>query len=148
MKIALGSDHAGFEVKQLVAEALAGDGHEIVDCGCFDTESVDYPDYAQAVARNVAAGECERGVLVCGTGIGMAMAANRFAGVRAANVWDRYTAEMSREHNDANVLCLGARILEPDQALELARFWLTVPFGGGRHATRVGKIDAPNLAQT
>lgn len=141
MKIALGSDHAGFEVKQLVAEALAGDGHEIVDCGCFDTESVDYPDYAQAVARNVAAGECERGVLVCGTGIGMAMAANRFAGVRAANVWDRYTAEMSREHNDANVLCLGARVLDERLAVELAEYWLTVPFDGGRHERRVRKIE-------
>ena len=148
MKIALGSDHAGYEVKQAIAAALKTDGHEIVDCGCHSAESVDYPDYAQAVAREVAAKRVERGILVCGTGIGMCMAANRFAGVRAANPCDRQTTELSREHNDANVLCLGARILKKDLPTELARLWLTVPFGGDRHQKRVKKIDAPDLAQT
>ena len=138
----MGSDHAGYEVKQAIAAALQEDGHEIIDCGCDSTVSVDYPDYAQAVAGKVAAGRVERGILVCGTGIGMCMAANRFAGVRAANPCDRRTTELSREHNDANVLCLGARILEKGLPAELARLWLTVPFGGARHQQRVRKIDA------
>lgn len=142
MKIAVGSDHAGFEYKEAIARRLAAAGHEIVDCGCFSAESVDYPDFAAAVARKVSDAECERGILACGTGIGVAMAAGKCRGVRAATVHDRFTAQMSREHNDANVLCLGARVLEARHAVELAEYWIGVPFAGGRHARRVGKIDA------
>jgi ribose 5-phosphate isomerase B len=147
MKIALGSDHAGYEVKQALAAALKEDGHEIVDCGCHSTDSVDYPDLAHAVAEEVAKGNVRRGILVCGTGIGMCMAANRHPGVRAANPFDAYTTEMSREHNDANVLCLGARVLKEAVPLELARLWLRVPFGGERHEKRVKKIDRSDLAK-
>jgi ribose 5-phosphate isomerase B len=143
VKIAVGADHAGFEVKGAIARRLSANGHEIVDCGTSSEDSVDYPDYAHAVAAKVAAGECERGILVCGTGIGVAMAAGKVKGVRAATVHDRFTAKASREHNDGNVLCLGARVLDPRHAVELAEFWLTVPFAGGRHERRVRKIEAP-----
>ena len=142
VKIAVGADHAGFEMKETIARRLRDAGFEIVDCGCFSAESVDYPDHAAAVARNVAGGGCERGILLCGTGIGVAMAAGKLPGVRAATVHDRFTAQMSREHNDSNVLCLGARVLDPRHAVELAEFWLAVPFAGGRHERRVRKIDA------
>ncbi|HEX5136717.1 MAG TPA: ribose 5-phosphate isomerase B [Planctomycetota bacterium] len=143
MRIAVGSDHAGFDLKERIARRLAELGHEVVDCGTRSTESVDYPDFAAAVAREVASRTCERGVLCCGTGIGVAMAAGKVKGVRAATVHDRFTAQMSREHNDANVLCLGARVLDPRHAVELAELWITVPFAGGRHERRVKKIDAP-----
>ncbi len=142
VKIAVGADHAGFETKDAIARRLAEAGFEIVDCGAFSSDSVDYPDYAAAVARKVAEGECPRGILVCGTGIGVAMAAGKVPGVRAATVHDRFTAQMSREHNDSNVLCLGARVLDPRHAVELAEFWMSVPFAGGRHERRVRKIDA------
>jgi len=142
VKIAIGADHAGFEVKETIARRLREAGFELDDCGTFSADAVDYPDYAVAVARKVAAGECPRGILVCGTGIGVAMAAGKIPGVRAATVHDRFTAQMSREHNDSNVLCLGARVLEPKHAVELATFWLSVPFEGGRHERRVRKIDA------
>jgi ribose 5-phosphate isomerase B len=142
VRIAVGSDHAGFAVKRAIAERLRRLGHEVIDHGCDGEASVDYPDFGAAVAASVAAGRAERGICVCGTGIGIAMAAGKVAGVRAATVHDRYTAEMSRQHNDANVLCLGARVLGPDQAVELAEYWLTVPFGEGRHAGRVAKINA------
>lgn len=143
MKIAVGSDHAGFELKERIGRRLAELGHEVVDCGTHSTESVDYPDFASAVARKVSGKACERGILVCGTGIGVAMAAGKVKGVRAATVHDRFTAQMSREHNDANVLCLGARVLDPLHAIEIAELWITVPFAGGRHERRVRKIDAP-----
>jgi ribose 5-phosphate isomerase B len=148
MKIAMGSDHAGFELKGRIAEQLRAAGHEVADLGTHSKESVDYPDYAAAVGRSVAAGDAERGVLVCGTGIGVCMAANKVAGVRAALVHDRYTAVMSREHNDANVLCLGARVLDADEATAIAELWLTVEFGGDRHARRVEKINALDHAHT
>jgi ribose 5-phosphate isomerase B len=141
VRIAVGSDHAGFELKERVARRLAELGHDIVDCGTRSTESVDYPDFAIAVARKVAGGACERGIVACGTGIGVAMAAGKVKGVRAATVHDRFTAQMSREHNDANVLCLGSRVLDPRHAVELAELWITVPFEGGRHERRVRKID-------
>jgi len=142
MRIALGSDHAGYAMKKYLASHLAEAGHEVVDCGCDSEESCDYPEFGAAVARAVAGGEAERGVLVCGTGLGISMAANRLAGVRAAPVHDRFTAEMSRRHNDANVIALGARVVEKEHARELLDFWLATPFDGGRHARRVGKIDA------
>lgn len=140
MRIAIGSDHAGYDFKEAVSTRLAAAGHEVVDKGCHSTDSVDYPDYAAAVGRAVAAGEVDRGILICGTGVGIAMAANKVPGVRAAVVHDRFTAEMSRAHNDANVLCLGARVLDGKHAIELAEYWLTVVFDGGRHARRVSKI--------
>ena len=142
MKIALGSDHAGFSVKALIAERLRGAGHDIVDCGCENEQSVDYPDFGAAVGRAVSSGDCARGILVCGTGIGIGMAANKVPGVRAATVHDEYTARMSREHNDANVLCLGARVLDATHATEIAEHWLGYEFGGDRHARRVDKINA------
>jgi len=143
VRIAVGSDHAGFDLKERIARRLAELGHEVVDCGTKSTESVDYPDFAAAVGRTVASKDCERGILCCGTGIGVAMAAGKVPGIRAATVHDRFTTQMSREHNDANVLCLGARVLDPRHAVELAELWITVPFAGGRHERRVRKIDAP-----
>jgi len=142
MKIAIASDHAGFEVKQALSEHLRKTGHEVVDHGCHEAVSCDYPDLAATAARSVAAGHEEVGILLCGTGIGMSMAANKVPGIRAALVHDAFTAEMSRRHNDANVLCMGARVLGEAKCLELADLWLQTPFEGGRHARRVGKIDA------
>lgn len=115
-------------------------GYRVTDMGSESGESCDYPDYAERVAAAVSAAEVDRGVLICGTGIGMAIAANKYPGVRAAVVWDRFSAEVSRSHNDANILSLGARTLSLQNILDLIRYWLTVPFEGGRHARRVGKI--------
>jgi ribose 5-phosphate isomerase B len=148
MKIALGSDHAGFELRKRIAERLRALGHEVLDLGCESEESCDYPDYGAKVGRAVATGAAERGIAVCGTGIGIGMAAGKVPGVRAAVVHDRFTAQMSREHNDANVLALGARVLDPRHAVELAELWLTVPFAGGRHAPRVGKLNALDAVET
>lgn len=142
MKIAAGADHAGFAVKQAVVRRLRAQGHEVVDVGTFDGEtSVDYPDYAHVVAAAVAAGEAERGVLVCGTGMGMCMAANRHRGIRAADCTTPHMAEMSRRHNDANVLCLGGRLLSEDEAWAITEVWMATPFDGGRHVRRVDGID-------
>jgi len=141
MRIAIGSDHAGFALRQAIAERLKGMGHEVLDCGCEREESCDYPEFGAAVGRKVASGESDRGIVVCGTGLGIAMAANKIAGIRAAVVHDAFTARMSREHNDANVMALGARVLDPDFALELVDLWLSTDFEGGRHARRVGKIN-------
>lgn len=140
--IALGADHAGFPLKEDLKVWLIGRGYEVVDCGAQSSESVDYPDYAAAVAGAVTAGKAERGVLVCGSGIGMAMAANKVPGIRAAACADVYTARLSREHNDANVLALGARITARDAAVEILGAWLAAEFAGGRHARRVDKIAA------
>ncbi len=141
MKIALASDHAAFQLRARLAARLKEKAHEVLDLGCPSEDSCDYPDFAAAAARAVAEGRCERAIVACGTGIGVCMAANKIPGARAALVHDRFTAQMSREHNDANILCLGARVLREEEALDLALFWLTVPFGGGRHARRVGKIS-------
>jgi len=142
MRIALGSDHAGFALKQAIAERLRSAGHESDDCGCNGETSCDYPDFGIAAAQQVSSGTADRAVLVCGTGIGMSMTANKLPGVRAALVHDRLTARMSREHNNANVLCLGARVLDAELALELVDLWLRTEFEGGRHRRRVDKIDA------
>ena len=142
MKIAAGADHAGYAVKQAVVRRLRAQGHRVDDMGAGDGEtSVDYPDYAQRVAAAVASGAAERGVLVCGTGIGMCIAANRHAGVRAADCTTPHLAEMSRRHNDANVLCLAGRLLSEDEAWAITEVWMATPFEGGRHARRVGLID-------
>jgi ribose 5-phosphate isomerase B len=140
--IAVGADHAGYEAKQAVVAMLRAAGHRVTDMGTDSPESCDYPDYAERVAAAVSAGEAERGVLICATGIGMDIAANKFPGVRAAVVWDWTTTEVSRTHNDANVLCLGARVLPAQELLDLVRHWLTVPFTGGRHLRRLEKITA------
>jgi len=140
MKIAVGSDHAGFAAKQALVPALKKLGHSVMDLGTDSPESVDYPDFAAQVGRAVASQEAERGVLICGTGIGMGMAANKVPGVRAAVVTNEYTAEMSRHHNDANIICLGARVLSLEKIVELTQIFLAAHFEGGRHAGRVEKI--------
>jgi ribose 5-phosphate isomerase B len=140
MKIVTGSDHGGLSLKRLLVERLRSQGHEVVDVGTDSTASCDYPDFAVPVARAVAAGEADFGLLVCGTGQGMAMAANRMPGVRAAVVSDHFTAHATREHNDANVLCLGERVVGPGLAGELLDTFLGARFEGGRHAGRVEKV--------
>jgi len=141
MKIALGSDHAGFQAKEALKVALATAGHVVEDLGTKSTESVDYSDFGLRVARAVSEGAAERGIAICGTGIGMCIAANKVRGIRAAVAHDAFTAEMSRRHNDANVLCLGARLLAEDRIRELSRLWLETPFEGGRHERRIGRIS-------
>ena len=145
VKIIVGSDHAGYDLKEHLRRWLAEQGHEVVDAGAHGTESVDYPDYARLVARAVAAGEAERGILVCATGLGMCMAANRFRRVRAAAPRTEFEAEMSRRHNDANVLCLGSRIHAAPMAEAITAAWLAADFDGGRHERRVGKMSDPDF---
>ncbi len=142
LRIAIGSDHGGFEQKEGLGAWLAAQGHLVEDCGCTCADSVDYPDYAAAVARAVADGRADFGVLVCGTGIGMAIAANKVAGVRAANVTSVEFARLSREHNDANVLTLSGRFVSAADNEAILSAFLSTPFAGGRHARRVAKIDA------
>lgn len=142
MNICIASDHAGFCQKQKLVEYLRGFGHEVADLGPENEERVDYPDYAALVARAVAAGEYERGVLVCGTGIGMAIAANKVRGVRAANVVTPEFAALAREHNDANVIALSGRFVSEETNERILNAFLTTDFGGGRHAGRVEKIMA------
>jgi ribose 5-phosphate isomerase B len=140
MKIAIGSDHRGFEAKARILTILHQLGHEVFDAGPHGRESADYPDFAFEVARAVGEGRAERGILICGTGIGMCIAANKVRGVRAAPCHDCVTAEMSRRHNDANVLCLSADLLGEDLIDRMVRIWLETAFEGGRHARRVEKI--------
>lgn len=142
MRIALGADHAGVALKERVKRHLDERGVPYTDFGTHTTESVDYPDYAAKVAHEVAAGSHDRGILVCGTGIGMAIAANKVPGVRAAPVVDLMSAALSREHNDANVLALGARVTTPEVATRLVDVFLDVSFAGGRHQRRIDKIAA------
>jgi len=141
MKIAIGSDHRGFEAKRRVVAFLRQLGHEVTDVGAEGPQSVDYPDYAFQVANRVSKSEVERGILICGTSIGMCIAANKVKGVRAAPCHDSITAEMSRRHNDANVLCLSADLLGGDLIDRMVRIWLETDFEGGRHARRVEKIS-------
>jgi ribose 5-phosphate isomerase B len=140
MKIAIGSDHRGFDAKKRIMALLEKLGHEITDVGPFGNESVDYPDFALEVANAVGAGQVDRGILICGTGIGMCIAANKVSKVRAAPCHDSITAEMSRRHNDANVLCLSADLLGDELIDRMIRIWLSTEFEGGRHARRVDKI--------
>ena len=140
MKIAIGSDHRGFEAKRRLVTILKQLGHEVIDLGTAGPESVDYPDFAYQVATRVSRGEVERGILICGTSIGMCIAANKVKGVRAAPCHDSITAEMSRRHNDANVLCLSADLLGEGLIDRMLRIWLETEFEGGRHARRVEKI--------
>jgi ribose 5-phosphate isomerase B len=140
MRVALGCDHAGFILKDAVAACLAQAGHEVIDEGTASDASCDWPDFAERVARRVSSGEAERGIAICGTGVGMAMAANKLPGVRAALCNDPYTARYSRMHNDANVLTMGARVIGPGVAEEIVRTWMETPFEGGRHARRLQKL--------
>jgi ribose 5-phosphate isomerase B len=142
MKIALGADHAGYELKDQIKLHLQERGIDVRDEGTSSPESVDYPDFARAVAHDVSEQRVDLGILVCGSGIGMAIAANKVHGIRAAKVDTEYEAEMSRQHNDANVLTLGARILKPEEALRIVDKWLATQFAGGRHERRVEKIAA------
>jgi ribose 5-phosphate isomerase B len=140
MRIAIGSDHRGFDVKKRVVPLLRQAGHEVLDMGPEGSDSVDYPDYAFQVAQAVSEGRVDRGILICGTGIGMCIAANKVPGVRAAPCHDSITAEMSRRHNNANVLCLSADLLGDELIDRMIRIWLETDFEGGRHARRVDKI--------
>ncbi len=140
MKIALAADHAGFTLKAEIARYLSEHNLSFEDFGTTSAESVDYPDYAEMVATRVAAGTFDVGILICGTGVGMAIAANKFAGIRAAPVCDVETARLSREHNNANVLTLGGRTTPVDRALAIVQTFLETPFAGGRHARRIEKI--------
>ena len=140
MKIAIGSDHRGYEAKRRLVASIRNLGHEVIDVGTDGSESVDYPDYAYQVAQRVSRGEVERGILICGTSIGMCIAANKVRGVRAAPCHDSITAEMSRRHNDANVLCLSADLLGDQLIDRMVQIWLQTEFEGGRHARRVEKI--------
>lgn len=139
-RIALGADHAGYLLKEDLKIWLQGRGHDALDLGTHSTASVDYPDYALRVAAAVTSGEAHRGVLVCGTGVGMAIAANKVAGIRAVACSDLYTARLSREHNDTNVLTLGSRISAREAAIEILGLWLETGFAGGRHSRRVDKL--------
>ncbi len=142
MRIAIGSDHAGYQLKEVIKARLVASGAEVDDLGTTSEASVDYPDYAAAVARRVASGASDRGILVCGTGIGMAIAANKVNGIRAAPAESLEAARLSRAHNDANVLTLGARLTPADRALDIVQTFLDTPFEGGRHQRRVDEIRA------
>lgn len=141
MNIVIGSDHGGYELKEQVKDLLAELGHEITDVGCHSPESVDYPDIAQELSARVVAKSSKCGILICGTGIGMSIAVNRDERIRAALCHDEYTARMSREHNDANVLCLGARVSGLGVADAIVRAWLSTEFAGGRHQRRIEKFS-------
>ncbi len=141
MTLAIGSDHAGFELKEYVARLLREDGHRVIDVGTNSQDSVDYPDYAAALTALVTGGKAEAGILVCGTGVGMCIAANKVRGIRAALVYDLYGAAQSRRHTDANVLVLAGQMTGKGLASQIVRTWLSTPFEGGRHARRLEKIQ-------
>jgi len=142
MLIAIACDHGGARLKADLVPFLRELGHEVEDLGCFDDEPVDYPDLGQAVAQKVSTGEAQQGILICGTGIGMSMVANKFPGVRAALVCHVYAARMAKEHNNANILVMGGRIVGPGLAREMVKQWLEAEFQGGRHLKRLEKIEA------
>jgi ribose 5-phosphate isomerase B len=140
MRIAVGSDHRGVEMRMKLIEMLGSLGQHVVDVGSYDQENVDYPDVGASVARKVSSGEVDRGILICGTGLGMCIVANKISGVRAAPCHDELTAELSRRHNDLNVLCLSGDVLAEHVAERLVDIWLNTKFDGGRHARRLDKI--------
>ncbi|GGD92805.1 ribose 5-phosphate isomerase B [Paenibacillus nasutitermitis] len=141
MKIAIGADHGGYRLKEELVSFIRSLGHEIEDVGCSCEQSVDYPDYALPVCERVTSGKAERGILVCGTGIGMSIAANKVAGIRCALVHDMFSAQATREHNDTNVLAMGERVIGPGLAQEIVRIWLKTPFSGQeRHVGRIDKV--------
>ncbi len=141
MRLGLASDHGGFELKEELKSFLASLGVEPVDLGTFSADSVDYPDFGILLAGKVSRGELERGILICGTGIGMSIVANKFPGIRAALVHDLYSSRFSREHSDSNILVMGGRVLGKDLAKEIVRTWLETPFAGGRHKHRLEMIE-------
>ncbi len=143
MQVAIGSDHGGYALKEYLKPYIAEMGHELIDVGCFSEDSVDYPEQARAVTELVSQGNADRGILICGTGIGMSIAANRMPGIRAALCHEIFTAVMSRRHNDANVLCMGGRVTGPGLALEMVKAWFSTDFDGGRHQRRLNMIDPP-----
>ncbi len=142
MKIAIGTDHAGYEYKEAIKQMLIADRHEVVDFGCFSTESCDYPQFIRPAAQAVARGDCDRGIVLGGSGNGEAIVANRERGVRCGLCWNVDTARLCREHNDANVLSIGSRQISLDLALEIVKIFLTTPFEGGRHSRRIAQIDS------
>ncbi|MCI5538368.1 MAG: ribose 5-phosphate isomerase B [Oscillospiraceae bacterium] len=142
MKIAIGSDHAGFELKEEIRKYLEDKGYEYVDCGVYNTDSADYPVQAKLTCDKIISGECDRGILCCGTGIGISIAANKVKGIRAACCSDYFSAKYTRLHNDANVLCMGNRVIGKGEALELVEVFLNTEFEGGRHQRRVDLITA------
>lgn len=142
MKIAIASDHAGFELKELIKDYITKTNNSIVDFGTNNSDSVDYPDFAAAASKAVSSGEVDRGILVCGSGQGMMMSANKFKNIRAALCNDLYSAKMSRLHNDSNILAIGGRIVGKDLALEIIKTWMETEFEGGRHQRRVDKLNS------
>jgi len=142
MKVAIGADHRGVRYKNRVKDLLRRLGHEVVDYGADDETSHDYPDYALPVSRAVAGGEADRGILICSTGIGMSIAANKVKGIRAALCLDARMAEAARSHNDSNVLCMGQDFITPENCLAIVEKWLATPFEGGRHSRRIAKLEA------
>ena len=142
MKIAMGSDHGGFDLKEQIKAWLQENGHEVVDFGCHSKESCDYPDFGAAAARAVASGQCERGIVLCTTGIGISITANKVKGIRCALCSDPWSAEMTRRHNDANMLAMGAGVVGPLLAQRIVEAFLSFAFEGGRHQRRVNKIMA------
>ncbi len=140
MKIVIGCDHGGFEHKNAIAEHLKNRGHEVTDCGIYENKSIDYPVIAKKVAMEIVNGNAERGILVCGTGIGMSLAANKIKGIRAAALSEHFSAKYTRLHNNSNILCLGGRVVGIGTALELVDLFIDTEFEGGRHATRVDMI--------
>lgn len=141
MKIAIGCDHGGYELKEQIVSYLQENGHEVINCGCDSLDSVDYPDFAEKVCFEVRSEVCDGGILICGTGIGMSIAANRYRDIRAALCHEAFTARMSREHNNANVLCIGARVIGSEVALDIVRVWVNTEFAGGRHQLRLDKLS-------
>lgn len=139
-KIAVGCDHAGFEYKELIKEFLAKDGYEVKDFGTFSLDSVDYPDFVHPLSISIEKGEFELGVLICGSANGVSITANKHQQIRAAIVWNNQLAALARQHNDANIICLPSRFIEPQQALEFTKTFITTNFEGGRHKNRVDKI--------
>lgn len=142
MKVAIGSDHAGYELKEYIINNLNKENFEITDFGTNSLDSVDYPDFAFQVATSVSKGENTLGIIICGSGVGVSITANKVKGIRAANVFNQEMAKLAREHNDANILTLGSRFISKEVALEMANIFLSEPFAGGRHATRVDKINS------
>ena len=140
MKLAIGADHAGLELKNLLRDTLTQAGHEVRDFGTDSKDSTDYPDYAAKVGRAVASGEAERGFLVCGSGVGMSIAANKIRGIRAALGYNEEEVKLTRQHNNANILTFGERFIDPETAVRLAKLFLETPFDGGRHERRVNKM--------
>ena len=142
MKISIGSDHGAFAMKEHLKQYLTEQGHQVVDCGTYSTDSCDYADFAKAAAQLVASGDCDRGIVMCTTGIGLPTAANRLRGIRCALCSEPYSAEMTRRHNDANMLAMGGALIGPNMADRIVDVFLNTEFEGGRHARRVGKIMA------